>query len=91
MFFEGGKQQIFFEELSQTGSLSYDGVPFVIQESITLECQFGKDHHKSSKEKSRSKQVKQFFKIIFLNKCSRCYVHIIDVTVLHLCIYMQTN
>ena len=54
--FSGHK--IFFEEpMKSRGSLRYDGVPFVINDSTVLECQFGKDRHKAEKEKKRKISV----------------------------------
>jgi hypothetical protein len=52
----------------------------MINESITMECQFGKDHHRSDKEKSRSKQVYKFEKQF--KECSCYTVQEIGVAVL---------
>lgn len=51
------RHKIFFEEPSKSvGSLKYDGVPFIINDSTVFECQFDKDRHKAEKEKKEDIQ-----------------------------------
>src|SRR6218665_2443296 len=53
---EFDKHKIFWEEpkknLCKGPILQYDGVPFVIRSSTTLECQFGRDRHVARKRKT---------------------------------------
>jgi Amyotrophic lateral sclerosis 2 chromosomal region candidate gene 8 len=57
------KHRIFFEEPKKVGLLGlaipYDGFPFLIESTVFMDCQFGRDHHAAHKKKV-AKQKKVF-------------------------------
>ena len=68
--FRKSKHRIHWEDTKSTkDGLKFDGVPFMILDTMLLDCQHGSDRHVAAKKKRASKTVSAVILLFFLPLC----------------------